>query len=367
VPDRVVRDSSGVAARGRAIQGGEDRMVRMRDDGPTVQQVLMWIPVGLVALLLVFVIWDGVYTVAAHEEAVALRFGRYHRTAGPGLHFKIPLVDRVVKVEINERSMRLPFGTSGPSQEWEMTPTQSGMQEQLLILTGDLYAGVVEWNVIWRVAEPDRFLFSLEASQVEQIMTAVARGVMHRTVGDYSADELLTDRREEIGLAAHTEMQRVLDDYECGVDVVAVQMQRVTPPERVKPSFDEVNASIQQKEQLVNEANRERNMMIPQAEAQRDRLIREAEGYAARRRAEADGEIAALRVRFQAYREAPEVTRRRLYLEAMEEVLAGSGPVTVLDAELRGLLPMLNLDPQRAGPAVAPTPTTTPNTRTLQR
>ena len=146
-----------------------------------------------------------------------------------------------------------------------------------------------------------------------------------------------------------------------------MQMQRVTPPERVKPAFDEVNASIQQKEQLVNEANRERNMMIPQAEARRDRLIREAEGYAARRRAEADGEIAALRARFQAYKEAPEVTRRRLYLEAMEEVLAGSGPITVLDDELRGLLPMLNLDPRRAGPSAAPVPTTTPNTRTLQR
>ena len=151
-------------------------MVGMRDDGPTVRQVVMWIPVGLVALLLVLAIWEGAYTVAAHEQAVVLRFGRYHRTEGPGLHFKIPLVDRVVKVEINERSMRLPFGTSGTSQEWEMTPAQSGMQEQLLILTGDLYAGVVEWNVIWRVAEPKRFLFSLEASQVEQIMTAGGAG-----------------------------------------------------------------------------------------------------------------------------------------------------------------------------------------------
>lgn len=322
-------------------------MVRMREEGPPVQQILLWVPVGLVALMILFVLWDGVYTVAPHEQAVALRFGRYHRTEGPGLHLKIPLVDRVVKVEINERSMRMPFGVSGPTSEWELTSTPSGMQELLLILTGDLYAGVVEWNVIWRVAEPERFLFSLEAGQVERIMTAVARGVMHRTVGDYSADELLTDRREEIGLAAHKEMQRVLDGYECGVDVVAVQMQRVTPPERVKPAFDEVNASIQQKEQLVNEANRERNMMIPQAEAQRDRLIREAEGYAARRRAEADGEITALKARYEAYKEAPAVTRRRLYLEALEDVLAESGPITVLDDQLHGLLPLLNLDQSR--------------------
>jgi modulator of FtsH protease HflK len=322
---------------------GDASMSRMRDEALPLRQILLWAPAVLLGLIATFVVWDGVYTVAPHEEAVVLRFGKHDRTEGPGLHFKIPLADRVVKVETNERSMRLPFAVTGRVTESEMDRTHRGLQEHSLILTGDLYAGVVEWNVIWRVAEPEKFLFSLDADAVEAIITAVARGVMHRTVGDYSADELLTDRREEIGLAAHNDMQEALDGYDCGVDVIAVQMQRVTPPERVKPAFDEVNASIQQLEQLVNEANRERNQMIPQAEAKRDRLIREAEGYAARRRAEADGEIAALRARFRAYQEAPEVTRRRLYLEAMEEVLSSSGPKTILDSDLRSLLPMLNL------------------------
>ena len=121
-------------------------------------------------------------------------------------------------------------------------------------------------------------------------------------------------------------------------------MQRVTPPERVKPAFDAVNESIQQRDQSVNEANRERNQLIPQAEATRDRFIREAEGYAARTRAETEGEIAALRAKYEAYKLAPDVTRQRLYLDAMEAILLNSGPKTVLDADLRSLLPLLDLN-----------------------
>jgi membrane protease subunit HflK len=295
---------------------------------------------GLAAL---YVVWNGFYTVAPHEQAIVLRFGKYLSTQGPGLHFKIPLVDDAVPVDTSEKSMRLPFGLFGRVSESEMDASHRPGHEESLILTGDLYAAVVEWNVIWRVVEPKDFLFSIDAVDVENTITAVARSVMHRAVGDYSADEILTGKREEIALAAFKEMQRLLDGYQCGVSVVALQMQRVTPPERVKPSFDEVNASIQQRDQSVNEANRERNRLIPQAEATRDKLIRQAEGYAARRRAESEGEISALLAKYNAYRESPDITRRRMYLEAMEEVIGNSGPKTVLDADLRGLLPLLNV------------------------
>jgi membrane protease subunit HflK len=193
------------------------------------------------------------------------------------------------------------------------------------------------------VVKPEDFLFSIEADHVVDAITAVARSTMHRIVGDYSADEILTGKREEVGLAALKEMQNILAQYECGVEIIDLQMQRVTPPERVKPAFDEVNASIQRRDQLVNEANQVRNKLIPLAEAQRDKLIRQAEGYAARRRAEAEGEIAALLAKYHAYKEAPDITRKRLYLEAMEQVITNSGPKTVLDGELGGVIPLLNL------------------------
>jgi membrane protease subunit HflK len=219
-----------------------------------------------------------------------------------------------------------------------------------------LYAGVVEWNVIWRVAKPEEYLFSIHEDHVQNVITAVARSTMHRIVGDYSADEVLTGKREEIRIAALNQMQTSLDEYDCGVDVMDLQMQRVTPPDRVKPAFDEVNASLQHRDRRVNEGNMEKNKLIPLAKANRDKMIREAEGYAARRRAETKGEITALLAKYRAYKEAPEVTRQRLYLEAMEEVLGRSGPKTVLDSDLKGLLPLLNLSD-------APAATTTQETR----
>jgi membrane protease subunit HflK len=320
-------------------------------DNPDVaRQLVRYGPLAVLGLLVVYLLWNSFYTVAAHEQAVVLRFGKYHATVGPGLHYLIPLVDRVVRVSTAERSMRLPFALTAGGGVQEVDDNQS-RQAEALILSGDLYAAVVEWNVIWRVADPQAFLFSINADQVEKTITAVARSAMHRSVGDYSAEEILTGKREEIGLAAFQEMQNAMDHYRCGVSIVALQMQRVTPPERVKPAFDEVNASIQQRDQSVNEANRERNRLIPRAEATRDGLIRQAEGYASRRRAEAEGEITALLVKYQAYKEAPDITRRRMYLEALEEVIQRSGPKIVLDSDLRNLLPLLNLPETQAGPA----------------
>jgi membrane protease subunit HflK len=212
-----------------------------------------------------------------------------------------------------------------------------------LELTGDLNAAVVEWTVQWRVREPDRYLFSIDQRHMDRTIEVVAKSVMHRLIGDYSMDEILTTKREEVGAEALRATQKVLDGYDCGVVVTGLQMQRVTPPELVKPHFDDVNAAIQKRDKLTNEANKERNQMIPQAQARADKLINEAKGYADRRRAEAHGETAALLAKYHAYKEAPDLTRRRLYLEAMEEVLATSGPKTIIDAELRGLVPLLQL------------------------
>ncbi len=147
------------------------------------------------------------------------------------------------------------------------------------------------------------------------MIVAVSRSVMHRAVGDYSAEELLTGKREEITQLALKELSQRLEQFGSGITVTDLQMQRVTPPDRVKPAFDEVNASIQMRDQSVNEAWRERNQLIPSAEAQRDRLIREAEGYASRTIAEAEGEISALLAKYESYKQAPDITRQRMYIE----------------------------------------------------
>jgi len=198
------------------------------------------------------------------------------------------------------------------------------------------------------VTEPAQFLFRFPQDAnnrfAESLLTTVARTVMNRLVGDYSFDEVIGAKRSDLAFEARRDAQRILDAYACGITVTALQMQRVIPPDRVKPAFDRVNASIQQKQKLENDAEAARNKMIPEARANRDRLIREAEGYASRRRAEANGEIEALLAKYHAYQRAPEVTRQRLYLEAMQEVLQGVKNKTIIDSELKQLLPLLNLD-----------------------
>jgi membrane protease subunit HflK len=302
----------------------------------------------LAGLLLIYVVYSGIYTVAAYEQAVVMRFGRHHRTVGPGLHFKMPWIEKRVLVVTSDRSLRLPYGVSEDSDSTSRTMIDREGQNDLLILTGDLYAAVVEWNVRYRVTEPEKYLFHINAEQVEDVIIEVARTSMNRIVGDYSAEEVLTGKRAEVTVAATEEMQRELDQYECGVEIVELQMQRVIPPERVKPSFDAVNASIQQRDQLINEARRTENEVIPQAEAEADKLIREAEGYASRELAEVEGEIAALRAKYRSYKDAPDVTRQRMYLETMEKVMQSSGPKTILDGDVKGLLPLLNLSPSES-------------------
>ena len=324
------------------------------------KQVAGLVATGLAGLLIVYLAMAGTYSVAAHEQAVVLRFGKYLRTDGPGLHFKAPWIDERFIVDQGERSLRLPHSEVDRPGAYQNTSKTIDEQEDKLILTGDLYAAVVEWNVFWRVTEPKDYLFNFngDAGEITKVIVAVSRSVMHRAVGDYSAEELLTGKREEITQIALKELSERLAEFGSGVSITDLQMQRVTPPDRVKAAFDDVNASIQQRDQLVNEAYRERNQLIPTAEAQRDRLVREAEGYASREIAVAQGAISALLAKYESYKIAPEVTRKRMYIEMMEKVLKNSGPKIILGSDMNSPLPLLNLTPAPApkvpvGPAAA--------------
>jgi membrane protease subunit HflK len=308
------------------------------------QQVFTGLAAIVAISTILYLAWSGFYTVREYEKAVVLRWGKYYTTAEPGLHFKLPWIDERILVDCSERTLRLPWGTSELAQRGAPLSIDRDEPEEMLILTGDLYAAVVEWNVIWRVAEPRDFALRLNDEEAQSIINAVARSTMHRIIGDYAADEILTGKREEIALSALAELKANLEALQSGIMIVDLQMQRAIPPDRVKPAFDEVNASIQQRDKLVNEARRERNQMLPLALASQDKSIREAEGYASRRKSEAEGEIAALLAKYQAYQKAPDLTRRRLYLETMERVLSNSGPKVILDGSMPSPLPLLPLE-----------------------
>jgi membrane protease subunit HflK len=236
----------------------------------------------------------------------------------------------------------LPYG-AGPDRP------QVAQEEESLMLTGDLDAVLVEWTVQWQVIDPYlyciRFYKEGAPDHPEEVLITVAQTVMNRLVGDYSIDEVLTESRGEIEAEARTATQSILDLYSCGIGIRDLQMQRTTPPSKVQPAYLQVNSSEQERDQLKNEAEKERNKLLPEAEAEKDKLINEALGYEKRRWAEADGEIKALLAKYHAYEKAPDVTRQRLYIEAMQEILAKVQAKVVIDADLQGkILPLLPLD-----------------------
>ena len=298
---------------------------------------------GLGAVILFLLLSKSWYTVEANEKAVVLRFGRYVTTSDPGLHFCIPFVDTVLTADTRERMIRMPFGLADDRQGGRTN------EEDVLMLTGDLNAAAVEWTVQWQVSDPQQYLFTFHTDVGEQeeflqyIITVVGRTVMNRLVGDYSIDEVLTGARMEIREAAREATQAMLDKYECGIRITDLQLQRVTPPAQVAPSFSAIQEAVQTRDKLENEANKQKNTLLPQARAERDKLIRGAEGYAARRRSEVKGEIDALMVRYEQFAKAPEETRQRLYLESLQKVLSNVENKTIIDSDLRQLLPLLNL------------------------
>ncbi len=323
------------------------RVPRRSPPGEPWQRLIPFIPWAIGLLLLFGLLFDASYTVEPHEQAVVLRFGKNHATTMPGLHFKLPMIDQVMKVSVEEHGLRLPYGAESQAA-LETFETPRHQEDETLMLTGDLNAASVEWTVQWKVTEPEEYLFRFPRDAKDEfaadLITFVSRTVMNRLVGDYSFDEVIGPKRSHIANEARNDTQRILDAYACGITITALQMQRVIPPDRVKPAFDKVNASIQQKQKLENEAESERNKLLPEAKAARDKLIREAEGYSARRRAEAQGEIEALLAKYHAYQRAPEITRQRLYIEAMQDLLQSVKNKTIIDADLKQFLPLLNLD-----------------------
>lgn len=311
-----------------------------RDDVVKATKVVIF---GFIAFALFLLATNSMYTVQPNEEAVVLRFGRYNSTATPGLHFCIPLVDQVITVDVQERNIRMPFGITGER------PSGRINEEDVLMLTGDLNAAVVEWTVQWQVSDPQKYLFTFHSDHAEQdeylqaIITIVGRTVMNRLVGDYSIGEVLTSKREEISIKAAEATQQKLDQYDCGIRITNLQLQRVTPPEQVKASYAAINEADQTRDKLENEANKEKNTLLPKAKAERDKAIREAEGYAARRRSEVKGEIDALMAQYEQFAKAPDETRQRLYLESLEKVLSNVKDKTIIDSDMRQLLPLLNL------------------------
>jgi len=299
------------------------------------------IGLGIAVVVALVLLWGCFFTVAPEEVGVIRTFGRYTRDAGPGLRFKWPRpIQSVVKVPV-QRQLKQEFGFRTKVAGVRTTYDPRGFESESLMLTGDLNVAEVEWTAQFRVARPDLYLFKVR--NLQDTFRDMNEAVMREVVGDRSVTEVLTIGRQEIASEVEQRLQELCDQYETGLKVEQIVLQDVNPPDPVKPAFNEVNQAQQERERLINEARAEYNRVIPRAKGEAQQVIQKAEGYAKERVNRAEGDASRFKEILAAYRRAPEVTRRRIYLETMEAIYPMVKTKIVLDQDLQGVLPLLPL------------------------
>lgn len=298
---------------------------------------------GLLALVVLVSLLGTVYQIEPEEVGVILRFGKYARTAEPGLHFKLPFVEDMTRVPV-QRQLKQEFGfrTVEVGTRTEFATQERRFADEAVMLTGDLNVAVVEWIVQYRVSDPRKYLF--EVRNLEETFRAMNEAIMRETVGDRTVTEVVTVGRQEIETTVETRLQALTDQYQMGITIDQVVLQDVNPPDPVRPSWDEVSQAQQQAQRAVNEALAEYNAVIPRARGEAEQAVLQAEGYALDRVNRAEGEASRFAAIEAAYRQAPEVTRQRMYLETMQQILPQVGRKVFVAEGTTGVLPLLSLD-----------------------
>jgi membrane protease subunit HflK len=302
------------------------------------------------ALVIVALLWSSWYTVQPEETAVVKRFGRVQRSTGPGLHFKMPLGIEIVRRVPTARVLKEEFGFRTQTAGRQTQYKGGDYSAESLMLTGDLNVIDVQWIVQFRVEDPVLFLFKVREQQ--ETFRAIAEAVMRRVVGNRVGSDVLTVGRVAVASEVKEEMQGILSDYETGIRLITVELQDVTPPDPVKPAYNEVNEARQDLERMVNQAQEQANKVIPRAAGEAKQAVAEAQGYATERVNQARGEAARFISVLTEYQRVPDVTRRRLYLEAMSEVLSDAKTVYIVDSEQRALIPWLSVDSGQSPPPI---------------
>ena len=308
--------------------------------GPSWKTLAIIVAVAAVVIGLA----SSYYQVEPDELGVVRRLGKFTGTSDPGPHFRLPFgVDRVQNVPV-QRQLKMEFGfrTTKPGVETRYQPATRDLAKESMMLTGDLNVAVVEWIVQFKIKDPYAFLFRVR--NVDETLRILSESTMRFVVGDHSVNEVLTTGRQKVANEAKALLQQLADRYETGVDIQQVVLQDVNPPDPVKPSFNEVNQAIQEKERAINDAHAEVNKEVPQARGEAEQEVQAAEGYAVERVNRAKGEAGRFANILREYKKAPDVTRRRMYLESVSEVLPRVGSKVIFDEAAKGMTPILRMD-----------------------
>lgn len=308
---------------------------------PAVREFLQKGRMILVGVGVVILAFGSIVTIEPEEVGVITRFGQYIRTIDPGLNFKIPFFESVYKVPI-ERQQKLEFGFRTTNADVRTEYTRGGgVKGESLMLTGDLNLADVEWVVQYRIQDPYQYLF--KAKNPVTTLRDISESAMRQVVGDRTVNEVLTVGRAEIAAELEVLVQDICNDYTLGVAIDQIVLQDVNPPDAVKNAFNAVNQAQQEKETLINQARSEYNKVIPKAKGQAQETIQKAEGYATERINNARGEVVRFTEIYKEYVKAPEVTRKRIYLETMGDVIPKLENVIITDPEAQNVLPLLQM------------------------
>ncbi len=309
---------------------------------PEWDQIMPWLKYIISGLLLIILLWMTFFQVRPEEVGVITRFGKYIRQEGSGLHLKIPMLERVYKVAV-ERQNKEEFGfrTTSSGIQSQSQYTKVGTADESLMLTGDLNLADVEWVVQYRISDAYKYLFKVR--EPVNTMRDITEACVRQIVGDRTVNEVLTVGRIEIATSVLAEIQRLCTEYSLGIKIEQVVLQDVNPPDPVKDAFNAVNQAQQEKETLLNQARSEYNKIIPRATGEAEETIQKAEGYATERVNNALGETARFNALYREYIKAPEVTKRRIYLETMASVIPKLGNKIITDEDGNNVLPLLQM------------------------
>jgi len=300
---------------------------------------------GLIAcvgiVLTLFTLLFGFRTIPANSVGVKTRFGAYHDLVNPGLTYAIPYVDEI-QIVPTQRLLKLEFGFTSPNAT-NIYQGDRESEETETMITGDLNTALVPWVVQYRITDPKLYLFG--AREPEQTLRDLSESVMREVIGDRTVDEVLTIGRHDIETSTLKRLADLCSQYGLGIQIQQVQLATVRPPPVVQAAFNEVNQAQQEKQTAINQAWAVYNDAVPNARGQAKEREKQAEAYAFRRVNEARGQAEKFSLLLAEYRKAPEITRRRLYLEAMQAILPGLQKKIIIDDSLKNIFQTLPLQP----------------------
>lgn len=308
----------------------------------TVKKLQRIIPLFIILAVGALVAYSGLFIVDQTEEGVVLRFGRYHRTVGPGLHIKIPFgIESSYRVP-TQVVQNMAFGFRVERAGVNTVFSEIDYPEESIMLTGDLNIIDVEWIIQYRISDPYAWLFNVDNQ--EKTIRDISQSIVNLLVGDRAIFDVIGSGRPSIEENALEAMNAIFNTYDLGIRITQVRLQNIVPPVgRVQDAFEDVNKAIQDMNRLINEGRQQYNSEVPRIRGEAQAMVNIAEGYRARRVNRAEGEVDRFNAVVSEYLANPELTRSRLYYETLEDIFANAERTTLIDKNLENVIPLSNI------------------------